>query len=95
MIVAGHQPQILPGAPLLYKIAKADVLDLRHQAQLVNGYIHRVKMRDKWFTLPLSPKPGQFDGIDVVHVDLPKAKQMFRQTVHGRYSGSRFYEARP
>jgi len=75
-------------------MAQADVLDLRYQAQFTKGYIHRVKMRDNWFTLPLSPVPGQFDPIDQVRVDLPRAKQMFRQTMHGRYSGSRFYKTR-
>lgn len=93
-VVSGHQPQILPSTRYWYKLAKSDVLDLRWQAQFVNGYQHRVKMRDNWFTLPLSPKPGQFDAIDTVHVDLPKAKLLFRQTVHGRYGGSRFYKTR-
>jgi len=93
-IVAGHQPQILPSTRYFYKMAKADVLDLRHQAQFVTGYIHRVKMRDRWFTLPLSPKPGSYDAIDTVHVDLPKAKRMFQQNMHGRYAGSRFYRTR-
>lgn len=93
-IIAGHQPQILPSTRYFYKMAKADVLDLRYQAQFVQGYIHRVKMRDKWFTLPLAPKPGQFDAIDTVHVDLPLAKERFRQTMQGRYAGSRFYKTR-
>lgn len=93
-VIAGHQPQILPSTRYFYKMAKADVLDLRHQAQFTVGYIHRVKMRDKWFTLPLSPKPGQFDTIDTVHVDLPKAKELFRRTLQGRYGGAKFYKAR-
>lgn len=94
MIVSGHQPQILPSTRYFYKIAKSDVLDLRYQAQFTKGYIHRVKMRDKWFTLPLTAQPGQYDAIDTVRVDLDKAKTMFRQTMHGRYGGARFYKTR-
>lgn len=95
MIVAGHQPLLLPSTRYFYKMAKADVMDLRWQAQFVkSGYFHRVKMRDKWFTLPLSPRPGQFDSISTVRVDLPEAKRLFRQTMEGRYGGARFYKTR-
>lgn len=94
-IITGHQPNFLPSTRWFYKLAKADVMDLRHTAQFTaSGYIHRVKMRDKWCTLPLSPKPGQFDAIDTVHVDLPKAKVMFRNTMQGRYGNAKFYKTR-
>jgi len=94
-VLSGHQPNFLPSTRFWYKVAKSDVLDLRHQAQFVkSGYIHRVKMRDNWCSLPLSPKPGQYDPINTVRVDLPKAKDMFRNTMHGRYSGSRHYKTR-
>lgn len=93
-IVTGHQPNLLPSTRFWWKMAKSDVLDLRYQAQFTKGYIHRVKMRDMWFTLPLSPKPGQFDPCDVIHIDVDKARQAFRQTMHGRYAGSPFYKSR-
>jgi len=92
--VAGHQPLFLPSSRFFFKMAHADILDLRIHAQFTaGGYFHRVKMRDKWFTLPLAPKPGQFDSIDSVRVDLPKAKEMFRNTVSGRYGGAPHYKA--
>lgn len=94
MIVAGHQPNFLPSTRFFYKMAKADVLDLRYQAQFTKGFIHRVQFRGSWFTLPLSPRPGQFDACDTIHVDMEKAKLMFRQTMHGRYSGAPFYKTR-
>jgi hypothetical protein len=94
-IVAGHQPNLLPSTRFWYKAAKSDVLDLRYQAQFVKtGYIHRVKMRDKWFSLPLAQKPGQFDAIDTVRIDLPKAKVDFRNTMQGRYGGARHFKTR-
>lgn len=94
MIVAGHQANLLPSTRWWYKLANADVMDLRYQAQFTKGFIHRVQFRGKWFTLPLSPKPGQFDLCDSIHVDLPKAKESFRNTMHGRYAGAKFYRTR-
>jgi WbqC-like protein family len=95
MIVAGHQPAFLPSTRYFYKMAKSDILDLRQNAQFIDrGYFHRVKFRDSWFTLPLSPKPGYYDPISTVRVDLPRAKEMFRNTMQGRYGGSRYYKTR-
>jgi len=92
-LITGHQPNFLPGTRFWYKVAKSDIFDLRSQYQFTQGYIHRVKMRDTWFTLPLSPKPGQFDRIDTVRVDLPKAKDLFRKAIQGRYGGAPHYKA--
>jgi hypothetical protein len=94
MIVASHQTNFLPGSSFFYKMAKADIFDLRYRAQFVQrNYHHRTKMRDRWFTLPLTPKPGH-DPINTVRVDLPKAKTMFRQYMHGTYSGTPYYKTR-
>jgi hypothetical protein len=95
-IISGHQPNFLPGTRFYYKLAKSDVMDLRYKVQFIErGFIHRVKMRDNWLTLPIQDKKHMVTApIDQIRVDLPAAKDLFRRTMHGRYSGARFYKTR-
>jgi hypothetical protein len=53
-VYAAHQPDLLPYSGFWYKMAKADLFDLKIWDQYVHkGYQRRVKMRDIWVTLPL------------------------------------------
>jgi len=54
MIVAAHQPDLLPYSGFFYKLAKADAFDLKIWDQYVaRGYQRRVMMRGKWATIPV------------------------------------------
>jgi len=54
IIYSAHQPDLLPYSGFWYKMAKADVFDLKVWDQFASkGYQRRVKMRDQWVTLPL------------------------------------------
>lgn len=54
MLYAAHQPDLLPYSGFFYKMAKADVFDLKCWDQYVNrGYQRRVMMRDRWASIPL------------------------------------------
>src|SRR3954468_11776756 len=56
LVYAAHQPDLLPYSGFFYKMAKADVFDLKIWDQYVNrGYQRRVMMRDRWATIPLEP----------------------------------------
>ena len=58
MIYAAHQPDLLPYSGFWYKVAKADVFDLKIWDQYVHkGYQRRVTMRGTWVTLPLVKGP--------------------------------------
>jgi hypothetical protein len=53
-LYSAHQPDLLPYSGFWYKMAKADVFDLKVWDQFAaKGYQRRVKMRDQWVTLPL------------------------------------------
>ena len=53
-LYSAHQPDLLPYTGFWYKMAKADVFDIKIWDQFVDkGYQRRVKMRDQWVTLPL------------------------------------------
>lgn len=53
-IYSAHQPDLLPYSGFWYKMAKADVFDMKIWDQFVDkGFQRRVKMRDQWVTLPM------------------------------------------
>lgn len=59
MIVAGHQADLLPYSGFWYKMAKADLFDLRiFEAFHVRGYQRRAIMRGSWTSLPVIASPG-------------------------------------
>jgi hypothetical protein len=54
MIVAAHQPDLLPYSGFFYKLAKADVFDLKIWDQYVQrGFQRRVPMRGQWLAVPV------------------------------------------
>jgi WbqC-like protein family len=54
VVIAAHQPDLLPYSGFWYKMAKADIFDVKIWDQFVDrGYQRRVQMREKWVSLPL------------------------------------------
>jgi hypothetical protein len=57
-VYAAHQPDLLPYSGFWYKVAKADLFDLKIWDQYVHkGYQRRVMMRGSWVSLPLVKSP--------------------------------------
>ena len=57
-LYSAHQPDLLPYSGFWYKVAKADLFDLKIWDQYVHkGYQRRVTMRGEWVTLPLVKGP--------------------------------------
>ena len=84
MLYSAHQPDLLPYSGFFYKMAKADVFDLKIWDQFVNrGYQRRVMMREKWATIPLEPGSSH-DPIFDKRVK-PEAAQVLADQVLARY----------
>ncbi|RYY45255.1 MAG: hypothetical protein EON53_10970 [Actinomycetales bacterium] len=67
-LYSAHQPDLLPYSGFWYKMAKADIFDLKIWDQYVHkGYQRRVTMRGSWVTLPLVKGPAT-DPINVKQV---------------------------
>jgi len=86
MLYAAHQPDLLPYSGFWYKMAKADVFDLKIWDQFVNrGYQRRVTMRGGlWTSLPLEPG-STTDSIFDKRVK-PEAAQVLADCIVKRYS---------
>lgn len=94
MIVAMHQPDLLPYSGFWHKMAKADVFELRADFQFTKrGYQRRVKMRDRWATVPVVGEPFR-DLISEVRIDPDIASKTLADTIYGRYAGSRYWRLR-
>ncbi len=84
MLYAAHQPDLLPYSGFFYKMAHADVFDLKVWDQFVNkGYQRRVLMHGRWATIPLEPG-SSYDSIFDKRVK-PEAAAELAKTVHSRY----------
>jgi hypothetical protein len=84
MIYAAHQPDLLPYSGFFYKMAKADVFDIKIWDQFVNrGYQRRVLMRDRWANIPLEPGSST-ESIFEKRVK-PEAAASLAATVLSRY----------
>jgi len=84
MLYAAHQPDLLPYSGFFYKMAKADVFDLKVWDQYVNrGYQRRVMMRGRWASLPLEPGSST-ESIFDKRVK-PEAASTLVETVRSRY----------
>lgn len=58
MIIAGHQADLLPYSGFWYKMAKADLFDLRIFDPIQpRGFQRRVMMRGRWATIPFIAGP--------------------------------------
>lgn len=94
MIISAHQVNFLPYSGFWYKVANADLFDLRYRAQYTQkGYQRRVTMRDNWCSVPVIGNP-RFEAINEVRIDLPKAKDQICDTIKGRYSNAPHYKTR-
>ncbi len=68
ILYTAHQPDLLPYSGFWYKMAKADLFDLKIWDQYVRrGYQRRVTMRGSWVTLPMVKAPVT-DPINVQRV---------------------------
>jgi hypothetical protein len=84
LVYAAHQPDLLPYSGFFYKMAKADVFDLKIWDQYVNrGYQRRVMMRDRWANIPLVPGSST-ESIFDKHVK-PEAPAELAEQVRSRY----------
>jgi hypothetical protein len=94
MILAAHQLNFMPYSGFWYKMEKADLFDLRYQAQYTEkGYIRRVKMRDAWCAVPVVDKP-KYEPTNEVRIDIAKARTQICNTIKGRYAGAPYYKQR-
>jgi hypothetical protein len=94
LVVASHQPDLLPYSGFFYKMAKADVFDLRIYDQfLKKGYQRRVTMRGQWGSIPTLSCPTDTPIRDV-RIDPTAGPQALVDTIHGRYGGARYYRTR-
>ncbi len=87
-IYAAHQPDLLPYSGYWYKMATADLFDIKIWDQYVDrGYQRRVKMRDKWVTLPMEPG----STTDPIHLKRVKenAPQVLADEIYKRYAHQR------
>src|SRR5664280_326505 len=93
-VVASHQPDLLPYSGFWYKMAKADIFDLRIYDQfLQKGYQRRVSMRGQWGSIPTLHCPTE-TSIKDVRIDPVKGPQSLVDAIHGHYGGARYYRTR-
>lgn len=91
MIVAGHQPDLLPYSGFWHKMATADVFDLKIHAQFqASGYQRRVVMRGRWASVPVVGNPRRSRICDVEIVPRT-AHDALANLVIGRYRGARHW----
>ena len=85
-VYSAHQPDLLPYSGFWYKMAKADLFDLKIWDQYVHkGYQRRVKMRDIWVTLPLVKGPATEPIISKrITEDARSPGRRDRQALHAR-----------
>lgn len=88
MIVAGHQPDLLPYSGFWFKMAHADVFDLKIFDQFQKrGYHRRVLMRDQWASVPVIGSTHLLPIVDV-RIDPDQARTALSQVILGRYQKS-------
>jgi hypothetical protein len=94
LIVAIHQPDLLPYSGFWYKMAKADVFEVGIYYQFVSrGYQRRVKMRESWASVPIVGNPTRC-AIKDVRIDPATAGSTLANAVAGRYAGSPHWKTR-
>lgn len=92
MIVAGHQADLFPYSGFWFKMAHADVFDLKIYDQFqARGYQRRVLMRGTWASVPVIGDPRRCRIRDV-RIDPDLARMTLRDHVLGRYRGSRHWD---
>jgi hypothetical protein len=92
MIVTTHQADLLPYSGFWFKMAKADVFDLKIYDQFqARGYQRRVMMRGKWASLPVIGNPSRARICDV-RIDPELARTTLVNLLTGRYRGARNWD---
>lgn len=87
--VTTHQADLLPYSGFWFKMAKADLFDLKIYDQFqARGYQRRVMMRDKWASIPVVGNPTRARICDV-RIDPVQARDALTNLITGRYRGSR------
>jgi hypothetical protein len=87
MRLAAHQPDLLPYTGFWHRVVFCDVFDLAiHDQFNRRGYTHRVKMHDRWLTLPVIKVPL---GTPISKVWLQKgARDVLLDRVREEYEGA-------
>ena len=94
MILAAHQPDLLPWPGFWAKMAVADLFDLAIYDQFQkSGYQRRVKMREVWCSVVLAGGPHLVPIADV-QIDLEATARRLEDTIIGRYRGARYWRQR-
>ena len=92
MIVAAHQPDLLPYSGFWYKMHQSNVFELGIYYQFVDrGYQRRVKMRDQWASLPIVTPPTRSTPIKDVMLQ-PGANRALIDIIRGRYAAARYFK---
>jgi WbqC-like protein family len=85
---SAHQPDLLPYSGFWYKMAKADVFDLKIWDQFVpKSYHRRVLMREQWVSLPLekgSSTEPIFAKTLQPHAQVHLADEIVKRYTHAR-----------
>ena len=83
--VAAHQPDLLPYSGFWYKMACADLFEVKPFDQFVkSGYQRRVKMRGEWASVPTS-LPSSTSLIAEARIDPRTAPKGLQNLIIGRY----------
>lgn len=92
MIVASHQPDLFPYSGFFYKLAKADIFDLKIWDQYTKGgYQRRVKMRDKWAGVPVIAR-SSLSPINTLRIDPDRAPVLLVAEIRKRYIGAKHWD---
>lgn len=92
MIVAAHQPDLLPYSGFFYKLAKADAFDLKIWDQYVaRGYQRRVMMRGKWATIPVIAESSTVP-INTLRLDPDRAPRVLVEEIRKRYRNAKHWD---
>ena len=92
MIVTTHQADLLPYSGFWFKMAKADLFDLKIYDQFqARGYQRRVPMRGSWASIPVVGSPTRARICDV-RIRPDEARQVLSDHIVGRYRGARNWE---
>jgi hypothetical protein len=92
VIVTCHQPDLLPYTGFWYKMARADIFDLKIFDQFQDrGYQRRVKMRGAWASVPIVDRHWRSSILDV-RIDPDTARHTLTDIIVGRYAGARYWD---
>ena len=89
MIVTTHQADLLPYSGFWFKMAKADLFDLKIYDQFqARGYQRRVAMRGNWASIPVVGSPSRARICDV-RIRPDEARRVLTDLIVGRYRDAR------